>query len=133
MNRQQRRAYARNNYYRTGDLDRLLKEQDARTAAKQRLEKNGITVEDLEENFNKGYKAGVGDTVEIMSKSAYAAAVLALKREFGFGTKRMLKFITAMDNLMVTCIDREDMIAEACQETGIVFRPEAGVDRFSEV
>lgn len=133
MNRQQRRQQARlNRTYRPGDLDGLIRQSQAEAEAKKRLERNGITIADLEENFSKGYKAGVNDTSDIMAKAAYSAAMLALRKTFRFGRKRMLRFISEMDSLMVSCIDREDMIDEACRTLGLRFQPEAGVDRFEE-
>ena len=87
-NRQQRRAAnkARPAYMRKPQ-DQLIKS----------IVQNGITLADLEKNYNIGYNDGFRAAGEPVVRGAYAAICLALNDLYGFGSKRCCDVLKAVD------------------------------------
>lgn len=128
MNRAMRRAIERMKKPDPSRLARIDKEMEV----KRELERNGITIKHLEENYTNGYKNGVNDSTSLVSRAAYAAAILALKSQFRFGKKRILRFLTAMDENLLYCIDRQDLIDEAWQKTGLKLVEDDPLERIQD-
>lgn len=142
MNRAQRRQLSRQQQQALEAESRMLKagrsprenrRLDMIDAAMSNVQKNGITVDTLKQNYDLGYRDGVNDSADMIARAAYSASMLALRKHFHFGKKRMLRFLTEMDALITTCIDRQDMIDEACRQTGLAFRADDPFERFREL
>lgn len=89
MNRQQRRKAnkAKPAYLR-----------ESKEQIEKRLIKNGITPEDLQANYDKGWADGFSKAGEPVIQACYAAVCLALNDLHGFGQKRCADVLNAIDN-----------------------------------
>ena len=62
------------------------------------LMKNGITPEDLSRSFKDGYDEGFRDAAPAITKTVYAAVILAARKQLGFGRKHCQRgFADIMD------------------------------------
>lgn len=96
----------------------LTKEQKV-----ERIKKHGITPEMLVEASDEAYWAGYNAAGEGVTRTVYAALMLVLHDEFGFGNKRMLKALTALDEYVkVHATDGEEEVAEVYRRFGIAVR-----------
>lgn len=113
MNRQQRRA-AKRAQKGTPKYTRMTQEQriDA-------LVKNGITVDDLEENYKKGFKAGFKAASEPVVKTCYAAMCLAANELHGFGTKRCKDLLNLVDSKIMYSLTSMEIVDEVWQKLGL--------------
>lgn len=73
-----------------------------------RLTKNGITLKDLEKNYELGVRAGIGNTYKI----CFAAVCLALNDTHKFGAVRCHKVLERMQYYIINDLT----IAEAVQD-----------------
>lgn len=96
-----------------------------------KLVKNGITPEDLEANYKKGFEAGFQAAGKPMVKTCYAAACLAAKEEFGFGKQRILRLVTALDRHVLDTMSSIDIIDDVWRECGIHIDFNEPFDRIS--
>lgn len=121
MNRQQRRAKAKATpaYRRGMTYDEKVKA----------LYKNGITADDLEEEFARGYKAGFREAGSPVIKMAYAAACLILKEQCGFGQKRIERFLKALDDKILYTLTTDEIIDEVFEKTGLKINFTEAFDR----
>lgn len=110
MNRAQRRAARKA----TPACMRATKEQKISA-----LLKNGITMEDLEAEFHKGYKAGFNDAAPATFKTIFAATCLALHDLYGFGPERCAKVLQAVDGHVLTTLDSEEIIDDVWKRVGL--------------
>ena len=65
------------------------------------IQRNGITMADLKDNFERGVKAGYQKGLEWGYDSAWGSVMLALHREFGFGRDRLARLATGLG----VCLD----------------------------
>lgn len=125
MNRAQRRAKAKQiPSYRRG-----MTQEDKIKA----LFKNGITSEDLEQEWTRGYQAGFKDAGMPVIKQAYAAAVLVLHDQFGCGQVRCERFLKAMDEKITMTLTTDDIIGEVFDQTGLKINFQEPFDRIERV
>ena len=127
MNRAQRRAKAKA----TPAYRRNMTKEDTLKA----LVKNGITVEDLQRNYELGLKDGRHEGIEYTIKTAYAASALALNEVAGWGHKRCTRFMRRMDEIITNTLTSEDAIDEVFEKLGlrIIFNEVMAEDRIVEV
>lgn len=123
MNRKQRRAQAKAN------PAWMPKSQSERL---HRMMKNGITLDDLEAEYKKGFDAGFKASGQPMIKTCYAAACLAAKNEFGFGKQRILRLIQAVDRYVLDSMSSYDAIEDVWKECGIRIDFREPFDRIME-
>lgn len=83
------------------------------------LVKNGITIKDLEENYNKGYEAGFAVASEPVIKTCYAAVCLALNELHGFGMKRCKDVLNLVDEKILFSLTSMETIEEVWQKIGL--------------
>ena len=122
-NRAERRAEKR-------DLDRearayakrVVKRDAAKRAAIEKLERNGITVDDLRREYERGRNESVTEVSEFAMKMIYCGFALALKREFKFGPERVLRTLRAADQIILEELTTEDIIDRVSRELGIKVR-----------
>lgn len=83
------------------------------------LVKNGITIKDLEENYNKGYEAGFAVASGPVIKACYAAVCLALNELHGFGMKRCKDVLNLVDEKILFSLTSMETIEEVWQKIGL--------------
>lgn len=98
----------------------------ADNAAFQRIQKNGITLEDVKRAEEKSYAQGVQAGIENTMKTCYAAICLALNELHGFGTKRCKEVLNAVDQKVVMTLTSDEAIQEVFDRMGLVIRFNAG-------
>lgn len=134
MNRQQRRAAERETRRNAAEhAAYVVKRDKAYNAAKARLERNGITFEDLDkaekDGFAKGYEVASADTI----KACYAAMCLALKEMHGFGRKRCKEMLMAVDNIVLYRLTGDDLIEQVWNDIGIRLEFNDPLNRIEEM
>ena len=93
--------------------------------------KNGITQKDLDDAYDKGYKAALDHTTSYCLKDAYAAFLLAAHEEFGFGRERCRRLLHAADYRVVNSLASDEAIEEVFKKLGVAinfYDPERIID-----
>lgn len=98
-----------------------------------RLIKNGITLDDLKDEFQKGYHAGFKAASEPVIKGCYAAICLALNDLYGFGHKRCGDVLLAVDNHITMSLTSKEAIEEVYKRMGLRIDFKEPFDRIQEV
>lgn len=133
MNRAERRAESRRLQREAEAVAKYIAKRDAaEKAVKEKLERNGITVEDLDREYARGRNESVSDVTEFATKMIYCGFALALKREFKFGHDRVLRALRVADQIILEELTTEDIINRVSQELGINvrFAGEKGAELF---
>lgn len=118
MNREQRRAQKKAQR----GQPKPKQPQYLRMTKEQRMDalvKNGITIKDLEENYNKGYEAGFAVASGPVIKTCYAAVCLALNELHGFGMKRCKDILNLVDEKILFSLTSMETIEEVWQKIGL--------------
>lgn len=123
MNRQQRRAQNK----KTPGYQRMTKEQIVSS-----LVKNGITPEDLEREYNNGYKAGFEAGSIQPVKCIYAAVCLALNKLHGFGKSRCRDVLLEIDKNVLYTLTSGEIIDEVWSKIGLKIDFDDPLDRITE-
>lgn len=117
----------------------LPEEERRRRAAQSQyitsMERNGITIEDVNRAANEGYQHGIALAQEATMKACYAAMCLALKECHGFGAKRCMEMLNAVDEKIVYSLTSEELIEQVFRDLGITinFKDEMPGERIQEV
>lgn len=124
MNRAQRRAAAKGvpSYKRGRTTAELLNA----------MAKNGITAADYKKAYEDGYKQGVEDAGRMGCRSIYAAILIVLHEEHGFGKKRLINVLRKIDEKVQTCLAHLELIDEAFEKTGVELDFDQPIDRVAE-
>ena len=118
MNREQRRAQKKAQR----GQPKPKQPQYLRMTKEQRMDalvKNGITIKDLEENYNKGYEAGFAVASGPVIKTCYAAVCLALNELHGFGMKRCKDVLNLVDEKILFSLTSMETIEEVWKKIGL--------------
>lgn len=87
------------------------------------LTRNGITPEYMQREVDKAYKRGQKSAIVVDSEfyltTCYAAALLAVHEEFGFGHDRCLKMLGAMDRHVTYTITSDEIAQEVLDKLRI--------------
>lgn len=83
------------------------------------MERNGITIEDVNRAANEGYQQGIARAQEMTMKACYAAMCLALHEKHGFGAKRCREMLKAVDEKIVYALTSEELMDQAFRELDI--------------
>lgn len=133
MNREQRRAQKKAQR----GQPKPKQPQYLRMTKQQRMDalvKNGITIKDLEENYNKGYEAGFAVASGPVIKTCYAAVCLALNELHGFGMKRCKDVLNLVDEKILFSLTSMETIEEVWQKIGLqIDFNEVVSDRITEI
>lgn len=123
MNRADRRAASRELAH-DGKLyaNYVIKRDAAKNAEKAKLERNGITAEDLKREYERGRSESLDEEWSFATKMIYCGFALALKREFDFDSDRILTAINAADWIIAEELTTEDIIDRVSRELGITIR-----------
>lgn len=95
----------------------------------EKLLQQGIGQADLDAARYEGQRDGYRDGGLMMTRTCYAAAIRTLKRDWKFTEDQLIEFLKNMDVITLTCIDHQEMVTEAFEETGILLNLGDGVDR----
>lgn len=132
----------RNREQRQQDIDRfwaLSPEERARRIADneafQRIQKNGITLEDLKRAEDEAYHKGVTNGIESTMKTCYAAICLAMHELHGFGRLRCRRLLNRVDETLTMTLTSQDAIDEVYQtmKLKIDFREQMPGERVQDV
>ena len=91
----------------------------ARAKQREQMSKNGITVDDLDKAYERGYAAARSDLTDFMQSNFYASAGIALRELFKFGEERIIRVLNRMQYVMTEEITTEDLIKRLKRETGV--------------
>ncbi len=115
MNRKDRRRQAKENKPRKPpSYHRLTREQRM-----EKIEQNGITIRDLKENYDIGYRTALSEISDFSQKFFYAGAALACRKHLKFGKERIVRFLEFMRNEMLDDLTTIDIVSRCEKETGI--------------
>ena len=117
--REQERMLARENKQAERYAQMVIAREKVRQKECERIEKNGITIKDLEANYQKGYSAGFNAAAEPTYRTMLAAFCLALHEVYGFGEKRILKALQAADEKFVYSLTDMELVQEVFDKTGL--------------
>lgn len=84
-----------------------------------RIEKNGITIEDLKRSEDESYKRGLNAGIENTMRTCYAAICLALNELHGFGAERCKRVLNVVDEKIVMSLTSDDAIREVLDRIGL--------------
>lgn len=100
----------------------------------QRMQRNGITIEDVNNAAQEGYREGAKIAAEKTMKNIYAACALVLHEKYGFGKKRCMDMLNAIDEKVMYALDSQEMIEQVWDDLGIAmtFGDEALEERIKE-
>ena len=132
-NRAERRAESRRLQHEAETVAKYIATRDAaRNAVKEKLERNGITVEDLEREYARGRNESVSEVTEFATKMIYCGFALALKREFKLGHDRVLRSLRSAYQIILEELTTADIIDRVSEELGINvrFAGEKGAELF---
>jgi len=103
-------------------------------AAFERINRNGITLDDVKKAEDESYQRGVNVGIENTMRTCYAAICLALHELHGFGKERCAKVLNNVDERITMALTSEEAIREVYNEIGLTieFRDMPG-ERIREV
>lgn len=84
-----------------------------------RIQRNGITIDDLKANYKFGYEKGKNDGIEWAYDAAYGSIMLALHKEFGFGRDRLSRLAMATAQIQIDCMTNDETFRRLLDEAGI--------------
>lgn len=94
--------------------------------------KNGITPEDLEAEYKKGFDAGFKAAIPATYETIYAATLVALHKLYGFGRVRGVRALREIDDTVVNYMTTQEAIDAAFREVGVELDFREGIDRIQE-
>lgn len=81
--------------------------------------KNGITPQDVDNAYQRGYKEAITNVSDYCMKDCYAAFLLAAHEVFGFGHDRCLRLLRAADDRIVNSLSSDESIQEVFDKLGV--------------
>lgn len=124
-NRAERRWNARQEQKENAELrmSGYFKAKTKIEAAKQKkmdeLQRNGITLADLQANYDKGFHDGFKKAAEPIVRGCYAGVCLALNDLYGFGHKRCADVLNALDQHITMTLSSVEAIDEVWNRMGL--------------
>lgn len=88
-------------------------------AAFERINRNGITLDDVKAAEDESYRRGVNVGIENTMRTCYAAICLALHELHGFGKERCARVLNNVDERIVMALTSEDAIREVYDTIGL--------------
>ena len=85
----------------------------------QRMERNGITIEDVNRAAQEGYQDGAKIAADNTMRNIYAAIALVMHENYGFGKKRCMDVLRAVDEKVMYAIDSKEMVQQVFDELKI--------------
>lgn len=122
MNRAERRKQMK-------EIPGWMKDLQSESRAYQNMVKHGLTPKDLEKAKKEAFNEGIATGKEIAVRTVYAAALLTLREQFGFGNQRAIRFLTDLDQKVCYTVDSDEVIDKVFDEFGFKLKF-AGYDFF---
>ena len=97
------------------------------------LLKNGITPKDLEDAYREGFEEAWAQSTPGVLKTCYAAIVLALRAELGYGRKRCQRILGAVDDIICNTLTSQEAIDKVYEEIGLILNFQEPFDRVKEI
>lgn len=88
-------------------------------AAFERINRNGITLDDVKKAEDESYQRGVNVGIENTMRTCYAAICLALHELHGFGKERCARVLNNVDERITMALTSEEAIREVYNEIGL--------------
>lgn len=117
-------------FYRATNPEAYFK---AKTKVVDNLSRNGITPADLEKEYDRGFNDGFKRAADPIVKGCFAAVCLALSDLHGFGRKRCMDVLNAMDGHLTMTLTSADAIESVYRRMGLVIEFREPFDRVREV
>ena len=115
LNRQQRRKLAKQN--------KSIKQPAYRGLAHEerlaRIMQQGISLEDLKQEYQYGFTDGFRDASPTMLKTCYASFLLALHELTDFDQDRCQEILNRADQMIVEYLDSSEIINEVWRQMGL--------------
>lgn len=93
------------------------------------LIKNGITPDDLANEWRDGFQAGWAEATPGIIKTVYASVALALHERLHYGQKRICDFLRAMDQHVIYTMSSQEAIDEVLAKAGVEMDFKEPLDR----
>lgn len=138
-NRAERRALARQEQKENAELraSGYFRHKTRMEAIKQKkldeLQRNGITMKDLQDNYDKGFHEGFKKAAEPIVEGCYAGVCLALNDLYGFGHKRCADVLNTLDKHITMSLTSTEIIEEVWRRMGLKIEFKEAFDRIKEV
>ena len=84
------------------------------------LEKNGLTLDDLSREYERGREEGFRQASMPIIQCCYAGICIALHDEFGFGAERCYRALKAVDKQILWTLHHSEQAEELLKKTGLV-------------
>jgi hypothetical protein len=124
-NRAQRRAEARQEQREAAEFRMSkyfqfkVREDEVRKKKQAELERNGITIKELEQNWQKGFDEGFAAASGQIVKGIYAGICLTLKQLHNFDGDMCADVLCELDNRIVTQLSSEEEIQEVWDQLNL--------------
>ena len=131
-NRAQRRAMMRAETKRNTKLISEYERTIAEYGRQKRIDgliQNGITPNDVKHAFEQGERQGFEEATLNITKSCYAAIVLALKDELGFDDEKCYQALVAVDRRILYSIEHFELADEVLAKTGMELKMDDPLER----
>ena len=87
-----------------------------------RMKQHGISLEDVDVAREEGRAAGYVEGSQVAARENFAAAIVVLKRDFGFDEDKIVDFLKNMDLMARYMMSRKEAVTEALDEAGVEIR-----------
>ena len=98
-----------------------------------RMVRNGITAEDLKEEFKRGRQSAYEQTAPAVMTACYSAVAITLAEDFGFTSEQILSVLAKADERITMSVDNDELAREAEEKARIRFFASEGIDRVVQV
>ena len=100
---------------------KLLMEMELAPAdrIKAALYRNGITVDDVKKEYERGFKDGRKISEDFAFHAVYAAFLITMIDHHDMEQDEAIALLREMDNQVVLCIEDQELMDEAYERTGV--------------
>ena len=113
--------------YRMSEVDKRHNQLKAEAA--RRIARNGLTMADLKQSYKDGWDAGFKEACEPIVKSIYAGICVALNEKHGFGGKRCMDVLNALDSVLLERLTSQELVDEVYEKLGLTLNFSEPFDR----
>lgn len=81
--------------------------------------RNGITLDDMKKEYERGFKDGRKISEDFAFHAVYAAFLITMIDRHGMEQDEAIALLREMDNQVVLCIEDQELMNEAYEKTGV--------------
>jgi hypothetical protein len=81
--------------------------------------RNGITLDDMKKEYERGFKDGRKISEDFAFHAVYAAFLITMIDHHGMEQDEAISLLREMDNQVVLCIEDRELMDEAYERTGV--------------